>query len=645
MKYLKLFILTLFLICHFSITGANIISENDSIKVDSTLVKHFYNNFNNLTLGNIKSNDTSTILTSFYDPIDKAFSLYQTLSNTGLAHKNLELSYPFLVGFNSELKAFSSYIKTGNDIVFPIIYQPFTEINYMMGGKKEQHLNILFSREFLPRFFITLYYNLDFSPALYQRSRIQNSCFWGNFRYNTKNDRYGLSGYYFHNKIDIQENGGIKYDSIFTKNIESDRSVIDVNLHKATNLIKVSGFSIDQYFNILGHNIRKLQDSTSSKKRHHINIGRINYHFEYQRNQYLYEDEEPLSSFYHNFDPVLDSTLTYDSVYFHTIKNILYWNTLGYKKYNDDIPFYLTFGIEHNYTYHAGYKDIITNECFNKQKLYNLRLKAGIIINLFKSTRITGKGELITNDYHAGDFLIEGQWKQFLGTYKKNWGALLFDFNLSRQYPDWFEESYYSNNFRWDNDFSPSTSLLLKCSYELPFLTIGLKQTTIDHYIYFDADAKPNQYTGTLNIRSLYSTFNITLKHFEFTGILSFQTGNNEDIIHLPSFYGKIKLGYSITLVKNISLLQPSVIINYFTEYYADAYMPALRTFYLQNDIKVGNYPYIDFCLTFKIKRANIFVQYTNIYSLTKDYRYFTTPHYPMKDSRFCFGINWRLYK
>ena len=92
-------------------------------------------------------------------------------------------------------------------------------------------------------------------------------------------------------------------------------------------------------------------------------------------------------------------------------------------------------------------------------------------------------------------------------------------------------------------------------------------------------------------------------------------------------------------------MMQPSIVINYFTEYYADAYMPSLRTFYLQKDVKIGNYPYLDFYITFKIKRANIFVGYTNIYTLAKDNRYFTTPHYPMRDSKFIFGVRWRLYK
>lgn len=96
---------------------------------------------------------------------------------------------------------------------------------------------------------------------------------------------------------------------------------------------------------------------------------------------------------------------------------------------------------------------------------------------------------------------------------------------------------------------------------------------------------------------------------------------------------------------ENVSALQPSFVINYFTEYYADSYMPALRTYHLQNEVKIGNYPFVDFFLTFKLKRSNIFLGITNIYSFTKDNRYFSTPHYPARDYKFIFGLNWRLYK
>lgn len=641
MKIVRIIILFIIILSHYTVTSKSLSTANDTIVMDSTCVRYFTKDFNNLTLGNTSIWDTTTLLTSFYDQLDNPYKIYQTLNNSGLAHKDINFTTPYKLGFNSELPAFSSYLHTLDNIKFPIVLQPFTNITYMMGDKKEQHLDVLFCREFLPRFFVTLNYDIDFSPGFYKRSKSQNSFFNGNFRYNTKNERYGISGYYFHDKINIQENGGIVDDYTFINNLETDRSIIDVNLTGATNLIKSSGFALDQYFNLLGPNKVK-HDSTYKKNR--IEIGRINHHFSYQSNKYVYEDTKPLSYFYQNFDPIIDSTRTFDSIHFYNIKNAIYWNSLGYKKYNDDIPFYLTLGLEHNYTHHAGYYDYITQERFNEQNLSNLRVNAGIIINILKSTRITANTQIITTGYQAGDFFIEGQWKQFLGTSKKNFGVLKFDVNFNRQSADWFEEYYYSNNFRWDNNFKPSTSLLLHGSYELPFLEIGVKHTNINNYIYFGTDAKPQQHSENISVSSLYTTFCVNLNKFEFIGFASLQT-TNTDVIHLPTFQGKIKLAYNITLVKNISLMQPSITVNYFTKYYADAYMPALRTFYLQNEIEVGNFPYIDLCVTFKIKRANIFVQYTNMYSLTKYNAYFTTPHYPMRDSRFCLGVNWRLYK
>lgn len=616
--------------------GTTLLHSNDSISADSTLVKYFYRSLDNQQLGDVKVWDTTTLLASFYDPTNPLYEYYQELSNSGHAHKNLEFSFPTSIGFNNRLAAYDKFLINKDKILYPIVYQPFTDIHYMMGSKKEQHLDVIFCREFLPRFYVTLNFNIDFAPSVYQRSYAQNLYFYGNFRWNTKNERYGVNGYYFTNKIDVNENGGIMYDTIFTDGVETDKAVIPVNLMKANNLIKTFGFGINNYF---------ILSSSDIKREKKIGLGRISYSFDYQRNRYLYKDTDLSSGFYDVYDPVLNPDETFDSLTFYTIKNGINWNSLSYGHYNNDIPFYLTFGAEHEYTRHKGYKEIVTGEQFGEVDYQNFRVKAGIIINLFKSTRITGKGELILSDYHAGDFILDGQWKQFLGTYKKNYGALVFDVNLSRQSADWFEETYYSNNFRWHNDFSPATYLRLKGAYETRWVSIGLKQTTIDHYIYFGENARPVQYTGTLNITSAFAKFDVKLKHFEIGGVASMQIADNEDVIHLPLFYGKLKLGWNINLVKGISMMQPAVVINYFTEYYADAYMPALRTYYYQKNVKIGNYPFLDFYITFKIKRANIFVGYTNIYSLSKDYRYFTTPHYPMRDSKFIFGVRWRLYK
>ena len=640
--------------------------ENDTVRMDSTLVRYFYDKIENQQLGNINVWDTTTLGSTFYDSADPQFQSFHTLSNSGHAHENLEFSFPTSLGFNDKLPAFSQYLKSKEDIFYPIIYQPFTCLKYMMGRKKEQHFNATFSREMMPRFYLTLFFNIDDVPSFYKRSYAQDINFWINLRWNTKNNRYGVNGYYFTNKISNYESGGLKNDQIFVDNIETDKTLLEVNLQNATNLIKTSGFGINQHL-VLSRNRSQSKNNAKIvydtvfvkdtitcsvdtivnqvKEKRHIGLGRINYSFDYQRNRYLYEDGNPNSEFYAAFDTLLNGSFTHDSLSFHTIKNAISWNSLSYKEYSNDIPFYLTFGAEHNHTVHNGYYDYETDRQFGEEDHSNIRAKAGIIINLFKSTRITGNGELIFAGYQAGDFFIDAQWKQFLGTYTKNIGALKFDFNLARKSPDWFETYYYSNNFRWENDFSPASHLMLKGSYEFRWFDVGVKNRTISNYIYFAENAKPAQYSGTLDVLSLFAKFDFRFRIFEISGIMSMQKANNEDVVHLPAFYGKMKMGWNITLVKNISFLQPSIVVNYFTEYYADAYMPATRTYHLQNEVKIGNYPFVDIFLTFKLQRTNIYFGITNIFSFTNDNRYFSTPHYPARDYKLMLGVNWRLYK
>lgn len=647
-------------------TAKSVFHENDTIKVDSTLVRYFYDKIENQQLGDTKVWDTTTLGSTFYDSADPQFESYHTLSNSGHAHENLEFSFPTSLGFNDKLPAFNQYLQTKENIFYPILYQPFTCMKYMMGRKKEQHFNATFSREMLPRFYLTMYFNVDDVPSYYKRSYAQDINFWINLRWNTKNMRYGVNGYYFTNKIYNYESGGLRNDDIFINNTEPDKTLLEVNLQSADNLIKSSGFGINQHFVLsrnkaAGNGEKKFINDTifvtdtisgsidtivkQVKEKRYIGLGRINYAFDYQRNKYLYEDGNPTSQFYSAFDTLLNKSQSHDSLCFYTIKNVISWNSLSYKEYSNDIPFYLTFGAEHNYSVHHGYKNYVTGEQFGKKDFSNIRAKAGIIINLFKSTRITGNGELIFAGYQAGDFFIDAQWKQFLGTYTKNIGALKFDFNLARKSPDWFETYYYSNNFRWENNFDPASHLMLKGSYEFRWFDVGVKNRAITNYIYFAENAKPAQYTGTLNVFSIFAKFDFKFRVFEVSGILSMQKANNEDVVHLPTFYGKVKMGWNITLVKNVSLLQPSIVLNYFTEYYADAYMPATRTYYLQNEVKIGNYPFVDIYLTFKLKRASVYFGITNVYSFTKDNRYFLTPHYPARDYKLLLGVNWRLYK
>jgi hypothetical protein len=72
--------------------------------------------------------------------------------------------------------------------------------------------------------------------------------------------------------------------------------------------------------------------------------------------------------------------------------------------------------------------------------------------------------------------------------------------------------------------------------------------------------------------------------------------------------------------------------------------MPALRSFYWQQEKKTGNYYYLDVFINLMIKRFRIFVKYDNLSAFWSKSRYYMVPHYPSQDAAFKWGLSWTFY-
>ena len=667
--------------------------------IDSTFVTYNAYPFDSIFLNASKVVDTTTFHAAEYDYLQDGNTIYSTLSNAGTAHKSMRFSYLHQIGFDMTLPAFSALMQNENTMATYLSVLPYSELRYVMTtADKEQHLNVRFGRQFLQRLFVSFAFNSDFSPGTFNNSKTINNYFWVNVHYLTQDNRYGISAYWYRNKLEIGENGGIVRDEDYTSNTESDNSVISVNLGNTTNFIVSSGIGFEHFFNLLPQKSKteipttpsndnipidtlllvndtlpivnntlpfvldtlsvdtlsindtlpfvldslpvEIQTETRVRK---FTLGRICHNFSYLNSKLYYNEASPSAAFYRPYDTLLNKTKSTDSIRIMAIRNTLKWNSLGYQKYNDDIPFFLYAGVTHGF-YKVKQYDYLEGETLPLRNYNQLSVNGGIIVNLFKSTRITGHGELVTLGYQIGDFDLRGQWIQFLGTSSKNFGQAQFDVELKRQSASWFEESYYSNHFRWENDFDAATYLTFDLKYRYKSYCAGVKQTSIANYIYFGTDACPTQSNGMFSVREAYLSFYQKLHRFEFEGFASLQKSSNEDVVHLPLLQASLKIGYSQPVFHKAATLHPRLTVRYFTKYYADAYMPATRTFYLQNDVEIGNFPFIDLAMALKVKKAHIYVAYSNMFLLTGYYDAFVAPHYPMRNSRVFIGINWRLF-
>ena len=646
--------------------------------IDSTFVTYNAYPFDSIFLKTSKVVDTTTFHAAEYDYLQRDNTIYSTLSNTGMAHKSMRFNYLHQTGFDMTLPAFSAFMQNESNMLSYQSVLPYSEIRYLMTvGDLEQHLHARFGRQVTPRLLISFAFDTDYAPATFINNKTINNVFWVNAKYITKNERYGVGAYWYRNKLEMGENGGIVNDESYISHTETDNSVIPVNLSNATNFVVSSGIGFEQYFNLLSKKknqpkkesakktndtIAALNDSiridsvamdsiknavqeevVQETKERKFTLGRICHSFSYLNNKLYYNEASPSAAFYLPYDTLFNDRKTTDTTIVRAIKNTLKWSSLGYQKYNDDIPFYLYAGATHGF-YKVKHFDYLEGETVLARDYNQLSVNGGIIVNLFKSTRITGQGELVTLGYQIGDFDLKGQWKQYIGNTNKNYGIATFDAELKRQSANWFETSYYSNHFRWENDFKAATYLTFDLKYSYKSYGIGLKQTTTSNLIYFGTDARPTQYDGMFSVREAYLSFYQSLGRFDLEGFASLQKSSNEEVMHLPLLLGQLKFGYSQPIFHKAATLHPSLTVRYFTKYYADAYMPATCTFHLQNEVEIGNFPFIDLSVALKVKKAHIFVTYSNMFLLTGNYDAFIAPHYPMRGSKIFIGINWRLF-
>ena len=687
-----------FIILIFSILGFSQSPSTDPIAsngpigkpsqpLDSTLVTYYPLSLDSLSLSAPHALDTATFHANEFDPIGTHQALYSTLSNIGLAHKAMRFHTDPNIGFDLSMPAFSQYLKTEKDLRVHLSLLPYSEIRYVMTtGDKEQHLNFRFGRQLMQGLFLSLEYNVNYSPGQYKNNRSENNYFWVNALYTTKDQRYRACAYWYRNKLAMQENGGILYDSVYTQQMESDNGAILTNLNNSTNYVKVSGAGFQQAFNLLPQykkekttsndstvlapsspsldSISRSTDSLSarqdtlpnqrdafspsqpeSSQTRRFTLGRLQHAFAYQRQQRYFNETSAALPFYAAYDTVFNAKTT-DTTLIHAFRNSLTWNSLGYKKYHNDVPFYLYAGVHYD-LYRIKQYDYLQDSTLTDRTHSQVILHGGVIANLFGLTTITGQAQLVTLGYQIGDFDLRGQWEQRFGKQDHRFGkdlTLRFNIDLKRQSPTWFETRYVSNHFRWENDFHAATHLTMDLHGQYKTYRIGLRNTTVNDLIYFGTDARPVQHDGLVSISELYGSASASLWRFQLEGFFSLNHVSNDQVMHLPAFQSRLKVSYAQPIFKKAATLHPSLTVNYFTKYHADAYMPALRTFYLQNDVLVGNYPFIDLALAINVKKADIWVQYSNLFLLTGNHDAFIAPHYPMRDSKIFIGINWRLF-
>jgi len=548
-----------------------------------------------------------------------------------MAGKNFIFTPVLMSGYNLESPSFDKFMCYNSGVKYYQQLIPYSFIRYVMGPKKEQSLYVAFSRELYKGLSIGIDLGIVYSPGVYKNSKSNDNKIFITGQYYTQNKRYGLITNYLRDRILVGENGGITYDSIFEQNLQADPSIVPVNLENDQNQIIHSGFYVEQYFNLLKPRSRM---DTNRRK---VDAGNISYAFLYQRNQKEYTSDNPLDDFYKPYAPPIDSITTFDSLYQLRIRNTIKWSNAGYSDAALSDVFNLEFGVHYDYLEQTLPYDSV------KSILNQVIPFGSLSLKLFRSSYLTATAQFVMGDYNGGDLAIKLALKQYLGTELKNYGRLNVTLDISSQMPSWFYTEYQSNRFRWNNDLQKEGIMHLKGSYFYKFFETGVNFTTYSNYTYLDDSVRPQQLDATATILQVFAQGNVPLKKFGIDTRLVYQVSSNSTI-RIPLFVGLANIYFRSPVFKRAATVQIGFQFHYFTNYYADAYMPELRAFYQQNEKIIGNYIYADVYLTLEVKRAQLFIKYSHLNSYFGNYTYYLAPHYPARDARFYFGATWRFH-
>ncbi len=577
------------------------------------------------------------------------------LGNTGNASRSLVFSPNFNAGFDPGFHAFDVYKWKLESVRFFNTTRPYSQLNYFLGSRTEQIIEILHTQNIKPNWNAAFQYRLINSPGFFKSQNTNHNNYILSSKYQSKNQRYNNYFVLVGNKLISGENGGIVDTGAILKNPDyKDRFSIPTYLggdpaysnnffsSKSPTFNKYSFFTVllrQQYD--FGRKDSLVTDSTVIPL--FYPRLRFEYNLQFDQNKFLYQDNFADSGYYKSFyDTTLQNpsdtfqlrdswkVLTNDfSIYqFPDAKNLHQFIKLGLTLQN--ISGQTSSGKENffNTAGHAEYRNKTRNQQWD----------------------IQANGKLFFTGYNAGDYHAYISLQRLLG---KKVGYLQAGFGNSNRTPSFIFDSHSSFYLlKTVQNFKKENNAHFFASYYLPSFKLRL---TGNYYLLTNYTYLRNYYQLQQE-SALFNVFQATLektiklgKHWNWHVALYLQQvlGNAE--VHVPALYIRNRVAYEGNLgFKNLDIAIGAE-IRYRSAYKADNYSPLLGQFFYQDSVTIRNsLPDISAYLQFRIMAFKFFVRLENLNTASGDVNGFgftnnnlVAPGYPLPGLQFRIGVYW----
>jgi len=524
--------------------------------------------------------------------------------------------------------AFDDYLFDANRRRFFDVKSPLTELYFVSGAKKEQIFQVLHTQNINNFVNVGIEYRKFGSEGFYRRQESNIENFRGFLSAKSKNNRYRILAHTIWNNVNVNENGGILADSLFEFGENITKSTIAVNLLDAHSQGSNQSYYLRQSIDV-GKNIsREINDTVN--KIEFIPKYRFAHTIVYQNWSKYYIDNSPDTSNYLMF--LNDASYTSNYTYSDKLTNKIDWTNL-----RDSVRKKTKVKLSLNHELNrykqnetdSNFSNIIFSGQLSNNKLSKIHWKVNGAYCIYGGNR-----DDINTALH-----LDLKNKEFSNQLNLDAGSVLRTSSL-------MHSIYSGNHFQWKNKFLKVRYDFIKLSYliEKYKFSVGLKASQFQNFIYNNEMAMPEQDSGLVNVISGLLVKDFRWRKLGVRNTLIFQYSGDSSVLNVPSVLSYHALYYENWIFKNALYFQAGFDVFYNTAYFANDYMPSTGLFYLQSTKKVGNYPYLNFFINFKVKQARVFFKIEHLNQGYMGNVYYSVPHYPMPDRSFKVGISWLFY-
>lgn len=558
------------------------------------------------------------------------------------------------------LNSLYPWLPTDNNQRFYNVYIPFTQLSYNTGGDKnstQDRLRMEFAGNAGRRVGIEAKMDYLYSKGSYSNQATKDFTFGFSGYY--KGERYQMQAYYNHWNLLNKENGGITDPLYITDPAvlqggvgHIDHKSIPVNLSAAHSRVNGQKLYVNQAYNVGFWRQEEVNDTlirdvyvpvtkfvltTEYESGHHMFLNKdVGQDLTFWPNHYLSADGTRNDSRYTSFANTLGISM---------IEGFQKWAKFG-------LSAYARYDVRR---YSLPSADNLSSDDSDLQTLTPLpegfSIKPKQTENLLWAGANLSKrrGSILT---YAADFRIglagpvaaDVELKGDIGTRIPLLGdtvPLQAHASFTNLAPPYLLKHYISNHFAWDNDFGKTRTLRIGGEILVPWsgTNVSADYQSMQNYVYFNTDGCPAQYGGSIHVLALNLDQRLRAGIWHWDNRLTFQTTSKSEVLPLPVFtiYSNMYLWFRAFRVLDVQL---GVDCDYYTRYHAPAYQPATMTFHVQNDVKLGNYAFMNLYATCKLQKARFFVMMSHINQGWFGKNYFSSPLYPLNPRKFQLGIS-----